>query len=53
VPLEVRRDAYASMADHALAGRLTVEVERFALDEIERAWQAQASSPHRKLVVEP
>jgi NADPH:quinone reductase-like Zn-dependent oxidoreductase len=53
VPVAVRRDAYAAMAGHALAGRLAVEIECFKLDDIERAWQMQASSPHRKLVVEP
>jgi len=49
----VRRDAYAAMAEHAVAGGLAVEIERFMLDDIEHGWQTQASSPHRKLVVEP
>lgn len=52
VPLEVRRDAFAAMAGHMLDGRLSVEIERFALDRITDAWSAQASSPHKKLVIE-
>jgi hypothetical protein len=39
------------LLDHVVAGRLDVDFEVFPLDRIEAAWQAQASSPHRKLVV--
>jgi NADPH:quinone reductase-like Zn-dependent oxidoreductase len=53
VPLDERRAAYATMAEHAIAGRLGVEIERFALDDVREAWEAQGASPHRKLVIEP
>jgi NADPH:quinone reductase-like Zn-dependent oxidoreductase len=53
VPLDVRRKAYALMAGHWIAGRLGVEVQRFALDDVGEAWETQESSPHRKLVVAP
>jgi NADPH:quinone reductase-like Zn-dependent oxidoreductase len=53
VPLGVRREAYTSMAEHWIAGRLSVEIQRFALDDVGEAWETQASSPHRKLVVVP
>jgi NADPH:quinone reductase-like Zn-dependent oxidoreductase len=53
VPYEVRRDAYADMARHVQEGRLDVEFERFRLDDVEQAWEAQAASPHAKLVLRP
>jgi NADPH2:quinone reductase len=53
VPLDVRRAAYAAMAEHARDGRLEVEIERYPLDRIQDAWEAQAASPHRKLVIDP
>jgi NADPH2:quinone reductase len=53
VPLDVRRKAYRSMGEHWIAGRLGVEIQRFALGDVEEAWETQAASPHRKLVVVP
>jgi len=53
VPLGVRAEAYAAMAEHVLAGRLAFAVERYPLERVEEAWEAQAASPHRKLVVVP
>ncbi|HEV2820270.1 MAG TPA: zinc-binding dehydrogenase [Solirubrobacteraceae bacterium] len=53
VPLAVRAEAYATMAEHVLAGRLTFAVERYPLERVGEAWEAQAASPHRKLVVVP
>ena len=52
-PPEERRDAYRTLLDHAVAGRMRVEVEVLPLEEISRAWETQASSPHRKIVVRP
>lgn len=52
-PLDVRRDAYLTLLEHAEAGRLTVDVEVVPLEEIARAWERQATSPHRKIVVRP
>ena len=45
--------AYETMAEHANAGRLEVEVERIPLDGVAEAWKRQTSSPGVKLVVEP
>jgi NADPH2:quinone reductase len=53
VPDEVKAAAYERMARHARDGELRVEVERLGLDDVPDAWQRQASSPHRKLVVVP
>jgi hypothetical protein len=41
------------MARHVQEGRLDVEFERFRLDDVEQAWEAQAASPHAKLVLRP
>jgi NADPH2:quinone reductase len=53
VPLDVRRDAYTALATHARDGQLRIETRRYGLEEIGAAWEAQASSPHRKLVIDP
>jgi NADPH2:quinone reductase len=53
VPKEIVRDAYARLTQHALAGEIAVEVERFSLENAVEAWQAQQRSPRRKLVVAP
>lgn len=49
----VLADAYSTLTEHARAGRISVEVRRFALDEAPAAWRAQAAGPHQKLVVSP
>lgn len=53
VPVPDKRAAYETMAEHARAGRLAVEVQRLSLDELPDAWSRQTSSPGVKLVVEP
>jgi NADPH2:quinone reductase len=50
---ELVRDAYAKLTELAAAGRISVPIERFSLDDAVDAWRAQAHGPHRKLVVEP
>jgi NADPH2:quinone reductase len=52
-PSDVRRLAYARMADLAAAGELTLPVERVPLGELPSAWERQQRSPHRKLVIVP
>jgi NADPH:quinone reductase len=52
-PVAVRRDAYLTLLDHATAGRIAVDFEVMPLDEVTRAWELQATSPHRKIVVKP
>jgi NADPH2:quinone reductase len=43
--------AYREVAEHVVAGRVRVELETYPLAEVAAAWQAQAASPGRKLVV--
>jgi NADPH2:quinone reductase len=45
-----KRDAFAAMCRHALAGELKVETEGVPLREVGQAWNRK--SPHRKLVIE-
>jgi len=36
-----RRQAYLEVAEHVAAGRITIDVERFPLDQVAAAWVAQ------------
>jgi len=53
VPAADRQIALDAMAEHVLAGRLHVEYERYALDDIEDAWAELLRGAHRKLLIEP
>ena len=53
VPPDVRREAYLRMAEHAVAGRIAVELERIPLREVEQAWARQQAGARRKLVLAP
>jgi NADPH:quinone reductase-like Zn-dependent oxidoreductase len=52
-PLDVRAAAYRRLGEHARDGRLTVDVERVALADVEQGWKRQRSGVDRKLVVIP
>jgi NADPH:quinone reductase len=52
-PVEVRNEAYLRMVRHAAAGELTVDFELVPLEQIAEAWERQAASPGRKLVLSP
>ncbi len=52
-PVDVKAAAFGRMAAHALAGELTVEVERLPLAEIGDAWARLQRSANRKLVLVP
>jgi NADPH2:quinone reductase len=49
--LERKAAAYRDLLDHAVAGRLTVDREVVPLDDVTAAWERQAESPGRKLVI--
>ena len=51
-PVEAR-DAYLTLVRHAVAGELNVEIERYGLDDVARAWTRQLEGAHRKIVVAP
>lgn len=53
VPPDVRRDAYVRLTEHALAGRIAVDVERVPLCDIAEAWARQQAGVHAKLVLVP
>ena len=53
VPRDVLRAAYATLVEHAAAGRIEVEVERVPLSDVADAWERVQRSAHRKLVLVP
>jgi NADPH:quinone reductase len=52
-PRDVLEREYARLLEHARTGAVHVEIERFPLEDVAHAWRLQATSPGRKLVVEP
>jgi NADPH:quinone reductase-like Zn-dependent oxidoreductase len=53
VPFDVLSAAYGALAEHAAAGRISVETEVLPLAEVQAAWERQTSGPGRKLVLTP
>jgi NADPH:quinone reductase len=51
-PLEDKARAYRAVLDHVANGRATVDHERVPLGEVASAWERQAGSPGKKLVIE-
>lgn len=50
-PFERKAAAYRRLLEYAVSGRLTVERELVPLEEVSAAWERQAASPGRKLVI--
>jgi NADPH2:quinone reductase len=50
-PPEIKREAYARMADAVARGELTVEVERLPLEQVQEAWRRLQEGAHRKIVL--
>lgn len=48
-----QRASLTALWEHAAAGELSIDVEAVPLDDASAAWERQASSPGRKLVVVP
>jgi len=53
LPKDVLDREYARLVEHATNGDIRVEIERVPLDDVASAWERQAASPHRKLVLIP
>jgi threonine dehydrogenase-like Zn-dependent dehydrogenase len=53
MPADMLRAGYEELAKHAAEGRITVETQRFSLEEAAQAWKAQADGPHHKIAVAP
>jgi NADPH:quinone reductase-like Zn-dependent oxidoreductase len=53
LPKDVLDREYARLVEHAMRGEISVEIERVPLDDVAAAWDRQAQSPHRKLVLIP
>ncbi len=52
-PPEVKREAYARMSEAVLAGKIAVDLDPLALDEVDEAWRRLAAGSHRKIVLVP
>jgi NADPH2:quinone reductase len=48
---ERKAAAFAALAEHAAAGRIHVEIERFGLDDVPQVWERQPTSPNAKQVI--
>lgn len=53
VPREDLAREYGRLLEHAVAGRIRLDVERLPLDQVAAAWERQAAGPHAKLVLVP
>jgi NADPH2:quinone reductase len=53
LPKDVLYREYAQLVGRAMNGEIQVEIERLPLDRVTDAWEQQAASPHRKLVLIP
>ena len=53
MPHDVKASAYTLMAAHVAEGRLIADHETMPLSDVSEAWERQAGSPHRKLVLVP
>jgi len=53
LPKDVLDREYAQLVGRAMNGEIQVEIERLPLDRVTDAWEQQAASPHRKLVLIP
>jgi NADPH:quinone reductase-like Zn-dependent oxidoreductase len=52
-PPGVKRGAYERMAEAAVRGELSVDVEELGLDQVAEAWSRLAAGSHRKIVLVP
>jgi len=51
VPIDVYREQYLRLVDHAAAGGIAFDIETYPLDRIAEAWERQAAGPSAKIVV--
>ena len=53
VPFDVIADGYRTMVEHAVEGRITIDLDRVRLDAAGEAWATQSSGADSKLVICP
>jgi len=53
VPLDVLASGFQSLAEHAAAGRIQIDLEPVALEDAPDAWRRQAAGSDTKLIVCP
>jgi NADPH:quinone reductase-like Zn-dependent oxidoreductase len=52
-PPEAKREAYRALTEAAVAGKLQIDSEPIALEQVAAAWQRLAAGAHRKIVLVP
>ena len=52
-PVGLEREAYATLLDHAAAGRIVVDVQVHRLADLETIWERQRAGTREKLVLVP
>jgi NADPH:quinone reductase-like Zn-dependent oxidoreductase len=53
-PIDVRREGYRTLTEHVARGDIVIDVETFALEDVETAWKRQGeATSHPKLVICP
>lgn len=52
-PLEVKREAYARLAEAAARGEIRADVDPLGLDQVGEAWRRLEAGSHRKIVLVP
>jgi NADPH:quinone reductase-like Zn-dependent oxidoreductase len=52
-PPDVKREAYARMADAVVRGEIKVDVEALGLEQVEEAWRRLVAGAHHKIVLVP
>ena len=50
-PVEVRREAYATLTAHAAEGEVRFPIDTYPLERVTEAWERQAAGPGTKIVV--
>ena len=52
VPIEVKRETYAKLAEYVRQGKLKLPTEVYPLAHFRRAWERQRKSPNGKIIID-
>ena len=52
VPIEVKRETYAKLAEYVRQGKFKLPTEVYPLADFRRAWERQKKSPNGKIIID-
>ncbi len=52
VPIEVKRETYAKLAEYVRQGKFKLQTEVYPLADFPRAWERQKKSPNGKIIID-